>query len=88
MIEHDRVRAAVAPEAVVVDANSVWVAENIQEVTVQDEQGERTEYEFSLTQYTKDEYIHLLIRANETLEMDITNTQLALCDVYEMISTM
>lgn len=88
MIEHGRVRAALAPEAVVVDANSVWIAENIQEVTVQDEQGERTEYEFSLTQYTKDEYIHLLIRANETLEMDITNTQLALCDVYEMIATM
>lgn len=85
MIEHGLVRAAVAPEAVVVDANSVWVSENIQEVTVQDEQGERTEYEFSLTQYTKDEYIRLLIQSNETLEMNITNTQLALCEVYEMM---
>lgn len=85
MIEHGRVRAAVAPEAVVVDENSVWVAEDVQEVTVQDEQGERTEYEFSLIQYCKDEYIHLLIRANETLEMDVANTQLALCEVYEML---
>lgn len=85
MIEHGLVRAAVAPEAVVVDANSVWVSENIQEVTVQDEQGEQTEYEFSLTQYTKDEYIRLLIQSNETLEMNITNTQLALCEVYEMM---
>lgn len=85
MIEHGLVRAAVAPEAVVVDANSVWVSENIQEVTVQDEQGERTEYEFSLIQYTKDEYIRLLIQSNETLEMDIANTQLALCEVYEMM---
>lgn len=85
MIEHGIVRAAVAPEAVIVDANSVWVSENIHEVTVQDEQGTRTEYEFSLTQYTKDEYIRLLIQSNETLEMDIANTQLALCEVYEMM---
>lgn len=86
MIEHGVVRAVVEPEAVTVDANSVWVAKNVQEVTVQDEQGQRTEFEFSLTQYTKDEYIRALIEQNQTLETDIVNTQIALCEVYELMA--
>lgn len=86
MIEHGVVRAVVKPEAVTVDANSVWVAKNIQEVAVHDEQGERTEFEFSLTQYTKDEYIRALIEQNQTLETDIVNTQIALCEVYELMA--
>lgn len=53
-----------------------------------DESGERTEYEFTLTQYTKDEYIRAMIDKNATLETDMTNTQLALCEVYEMLGAM
>lgn len=86
MKNHGRVRATTSPEAVCVDENSVWVAEDIQTIAVQDEQGERTEYEFSLIQYTKDEYIQALIERNQTLEGDIISTQLALCEVYEMLS--
>lgn len=85
MIEHGRVRAAVAPETILVDEKSVWVADDVQEITVQNEQGEQTEYEFSLIQYSKDEYIRRLISANEALERDVANTQLALCEVYEMM---
>lgn len=85
MIEHGRVRAAVTPETILVDEKSVWVADDVQEITVQNEQGEQTEYEFSLTQYSKDEYIRRLISANEVLERDVANTQLALCEVYEMM---
>lgn len=86
MINHGRVRATETPEAVVVDEFSVWVASNVQSVTVADEQGERVEYEFSLTQYTKDEYIRALIERNQTLETDIVNTQIALCEVYELMT--
>ncbi len=86
MINHGRVRATETPEAVVVDEFSVWVASNVQSVTVTDEQGERVEYEFSLTQYTKDEYIRALIERNQTLETDIVNTQIALCEVYELMA--
>ena len=85
MVNHGKVRSAEAPEAVVVDEYSVWVAANVQEVTVPDEQGTRTEYEFDLTQYGKDEYIHSMINANAELENELNNTQLALCDVYELI---
>ena len=78
MLNHGRVRAAEMPENVVVDECSVWISENITTVTVTDEQGTRTEYEFDLKQYTKDEYIH-------SMDEQLTDAQLALCDLYEMI---
>lgn len=86
MIDHGKTRAAVFPEPVLVDENSVWVSADVHEVTVEDENGKRTEYEFTLTQYGKNEYIRLLTDRNDALETDIDNTQLALCEVYEMLS--
>lgn len=86
MINHGLVRACERPEAVVVDEHSVWIASEIQSVTVPDETGEHTEYEFNLVQFDKDEFIHGMIEKNESLEAQLTDTQLALCDVYEMIA--
>ena len=57
MMNHGLVRACERPEAVVVDEHSVWVASEVQSVTVRDESGEHTEYEFNLVQYEKDEFI-------------------------------
>ena len=78
MVNLGKVRAAEAPENMVIDEYSVWIAENITEVTVTDEQGTHTEYEFDLKQYSKDEYIH-------SMDEQLTDAQLALCDLYEMI---
>ena len=78
MVNHGKVRATEAPESVVIDEYSVWIAENITEVTVTDEQGTRTEYEFDLKQYDKDEYIH-------AMDDQLTDAQLALCELYEII---
>ena len=85
MINHGTVRATEAPETLHVDECSVWVASDIQTVTVKDENGERTEYEFTLLQYDKDEYIRHMAEVNASLDMQMTETQLALCDVYELI---
>ena len=87
MMNHGLVRACERPEAVVVDEHSVWVASEIQSVTVPDETGELTEYEFTLVLFDKDEFIHGMIEKNESLEAQLTDTQLALCDVYELIVT-
>lgn len=46
---------------------------------------EHTEYEFSQTQYTKDEYIKLMSEQNKNLEDKLTDTQLAICEVYELV---
>lgn len=79
MVNHGKVRAAEAPENIVIDDYSVWIAENVHEVTVPDEDGQtRTEYEFDLKQYGKNEYIH-------QMDDQLTDAQLALCELYEII---
>lgn len=42
-------------------------------------------YVYDEIQYTKDEYIKIISEKNETLESELTETQLALCDIYETI---
>ena len=79
MINHGTVRAMEKPEAITIDEKSVWVADNITTVTVPDEDGQsHTEYRFDLKQYGKDEYIY-------SMDEQLTDAQMALCDLYEMI---
>jgi hypothetical protein len=78
VVNHGKVRACTSPENITIDEYSVWVAENIITVTVQDEEGTHTEYEFDLKQYDKDEYIH-------SMDDQLTDAQLALCELYEII---
>jgi hypothetical protein len=85
MLNHGKVRAVECPEPITIDDFSVWVAENIAPVTVAEENGNHTEYEFDLFQYEKDEYIHGMIDKNASLEAALDDTMLALCDVYEML---
>ncbi len=82
MINHG---STVKPKEIEIDEYSVWKNKDISEMTVTDENGEHTEYEFSQTQYSKNEYIKFLHNNNKELEDKLTDTQLALCDVYEMI---
>lgn len=79
MTNHGRVRSVIQPDTRVIDENSVWTAEDTASVTVTDEGGAHTEYEYTLKQYAKDEYIGVL-------DSQLTDTQLALCDVYELIA--
>ena len=85
MTQYENVRSGNRPQEKEFDAYSVWVNENIREITVSDENGSHTEYEYTQRQYTKDEYISLVDNRNQKLESQLTDTQLALCDVYEMI---
>lgn len=79
MLNHGKVRANEQPEEIVIDESSVWIAENITTVIVPDEDGQsHTEYEYDLKQYGKDEYIH-------SMDEQLTDAQMALCDLYEMI---
>lgn len=85
MTEYKNVQSHIKPKEIEIDAYSVWVNQNILEITITDENGEHTEYEYNQTQYSKDEYIKIMFEQNQTLEEKLTDTQLALCDVYEMI---
>ena len=90
MIEYKDTRSAERPAEVDIKETKVFVATNIHTVEVNDydmsdEPTTRIEYEFDYIEYTKDEYLHLMIERNNELENEITDTQLALCDVYEML---
>lgn len=88
MKNHGTVRSCVQPNAVEIDDFSVWVASNIKPVTETgtDEQQGFSGYEYDLTQYDKDEYIKLLDDKSMSLEAQITDTQVALCEVYELMA--
>lgn len=87
MKDFGKTRSTVKPDAVVIDDNSVWVHTDIQEVheSVGEDQS-FDGYEFNMIQYEKDEYILMMSEKNSELEKQVTDTQLALCEVYELLS--
>ena len=85
MVNHGTVRSSDRPERADIKETLVFTAEDIHEIEVADDQGTHTEYEFTLTEYSKDEYIKLMAEHSESLEFQLTDAQLALCDIYEAL---
>ena len=81
MIDHGRVRSTVKPKPVEVDEFSVWENSDIKDIHepgTEDMPG-FDGYEYGLKQYEKNEYI--LMQADQ-----MTDTQIALCEVYELVA--
>ena len=72
-------------QPLIVNKDTVYVHTNIVQAT--DEDGNIVDglYVYDEVQYTKDEYIKLISDKNETLEKEVTETQLALCELYESL---
>lgn len=85
MINYGLVRSTIKPNEKIVDEYSVWVNTEIHEIEVSSEDDTHLEYEFNQCQYTKDEYIQMIDEKNTQLESLITDTQMALVEVYEMM---
>lgn len=85
MKDYGLTRSTAEPQAVDIKDTKVFVATNIEQVTVTTDEGDVQEYQFNLVEYDKDEYIRMMSEKNDDLEQQVTDTQLALCDVYEMI---
>ena len=85
MTKFKNIRSTIRPNATRFDEKSVWVSENIREIEVERDGDAYTEFEFDQTQYSKDEYIKLLDEKNQELEAELTDTQLALCEIYERV---
>lgn len=68
----------------VIGKDKVYVHANITPIT-EDSRGNTIEdlFQFNEIQYDKDEYIELLANKNTELENGLTDTQLALCEIYE-----
>lgn len=76
MQKYLNVESSERPETIRMDTEHVYEAENIREIEVTDEDGNKTmQYKFNLTVYEKDEYI--LVR----LDRDKANTDLAIAQI-------
>lgn len=87
MIDYGKQRSTVKPDELELTETKVFVSSNITEVNEPetDEYSGFTGYEFDLTEYSKDEYIKIQAEKNATLEDEITQAQVAMCEIYEMI---
>lgn len=87
MIDYGTQRSTVKPLELELTETKVFVASNITPVNEPDTEDQPgfTGYEFSLVEYDKDEYIKLQAEHNAALEQQMTDTQLALCEVYELM---
>lgn len=87
MKQYGTQRSTVKPENVEITESRVFRYEDITEIKVKNPESddEVTMYEFTLTEYDKDEYIRIQAEKNTSLEEQMTQTQVALCDVYEML---
>lgn len=88
MKQYGTQRSTVKPEDVEITESKVFSYENITKIKVKNPESddEVTMYEFTLTEYDKDEYIRIQAEKNASLEEQMTQTQVALCDVYEMLA--
>ena len=73
-------------QPLIVNKDTVYVHTNIVQAT--DEDGNIVDglYVYDEIQYTKDEYIQIMAEKNETLERDLTDTQLAIAEIYESLA--
>lgn len=87
MKDYGKTRSTVRPEEMVIDEFSVWIHSDIKAVSEPgtDDQEGFTGFEFNMVQYDKDEFIMQQAQKNASLEKQIDDTGLALCEVYEML---
>ncbi len=74
MTNYGKVSSTVRPDPIVIDKYSVWVNTEIEEIS----EDEFVGYQYNQKQYDKDEFIR-------NLGNEITDTQLALTEIYEMM---
>ena len=77
MINHNKTQSTIKPNAIEIDEYSVWVAENITEIKIEND----VLYEYDLVQYTKDEYI-LQISASDDVKSK------AIMELSDMVATL
>lgn len=73
---YENTRSREKPKDIVTDEYSVWVYKNIHTTSDIIDDIEQKEYEYTMIQYSKDEYIKML-------HDQVTDTELALTEIYE-----
>lgn len=70
---------------VIIGVDTVYVHSDIKKIQKKDNKDPDV-WEYHEVQYSKDEYIELIAEKNKTLEKQITDTELALTEVYELLN--
>ena len=84
MKDYGTVRSTVRPEPVKVDEFSVWKHSDIRKISENvGEENEFVGWEYRMVQYDKNEFIKTQISESEQLAEQVTDTQLALCELCE-----
>lgn len=87
MTDYGKVRSTVKPDEIVIDEFSVWENRNIKAVSENvGSENEFVGYEFNMVQYDKNEFILKQAKENSELSEQVTQTQIALTEVYEMMA--
>jgi len=81
MINHGNVQSTVKPQPYEVTTENVWVAENIQEVKTDEFEG----FSYDLTQYSLQEYTLNSIESRAEMEKLLTDTQVAMVEIFESL---
>lgn len=73
-------------KALVIGKDTVYVHTDITPIP-EDEYGKPVKdlFRYNEVQYGKDEYLEFVVQQSEKLNNDITDTQLALCEIYETL---
>lgn len=68
----------------IIGKDKVYVHTNITTITTDARGNKVTDlFQYNEIQYDKDEYIEILAKQNADFSSGLTNTQLALCELYE-----
>lgn len=84
MIIYKNTQSTIRPEPMHRDDYSVYIRTNIRELTVNDECGSRTEYIYDEERWDAGEYIDHLRETISENQQQITDTQLAVVEIYEI----
>lgn len=68
---------------IIISVDTVYVHSDIKKVEKKDEKAPDV-WEYHEIHYGKDEYIKLMAEKNTSLEKQVTDTQIALTELYEM----
>lgn len=72
-------------QPLIINKTTVYVHSNIEQAKDKDGNIIDGLYVYDEVQYSKDEYIQILSEKNTALEKEVTETQLALCELYESL---
>ena len=81
-------QSGATPQEIRILSDKVLITSDVKTLQIPDIGGNGEEpemYEYTVHEYSKNEYIGILQDKNTQLETELLDTQSALCDVYEMI---